>query len=355
MAAGPLTQVSDIVVPEIFTPYIQQLTEQKSRLIQSGALQNNALMNQLLGGGGLTFNVPSFKDLDDDDENVSSDEVADIYALAASGGSPALPGSFNDSIPHKVGTATEIAVRMNRNSSWSSADLASVLAGADPMQAIGNRVSMYWTRRLQAAFVATMTGVFADNTANDGADYTNDVSGGSFIDGVTNFSAEAFIDAQVTMGDSAEDLSIMMVHSVVYARMKKNNLIDFIPDARGETQIATFLGHEVIVDDSMVNASNVYDTWIFGAGAVQFGRGNPKVPTEVERQAAAGNGGGQEILHSRVEWSLHPVGHAYTGTAANGGPSNAATSNNLAAAGSWNRVYTERKQIKVARLITREA
>ena len=31
------TRISDVVVPEIFSPYVQQVTEEKSRLIRSGA------------------------------------------------------------------------------------------------------------------------------------------------------------------------------------------------------------------------------------------------------------------------------------------------------------------------------
>ena len=81
----------------------------------------------------------------------------------------------------------------------------------------------------------------------------------------------------------------------------------------------------------------------------------PRSRPEVERKAGAGNGGGADVLYNRVEWLMHPVGHAYIGTAPKGGPSNAATSNNLAAAGSWSRVFPERKQIKIARLITRES
>ncbi|HNQ99226.1 MAG TPA: major capsid protein, partial [Trueperaceae bacterium] len=208
---------------------------------------------------------------------------------------------------------------------------------------------------LQAATVATMNGVIADNAANDSGDYAVDISGVSFVDGVTNFSAEAFLDAATTMGDSMGDLVAVIVHSVVYNRMQKNNLIDFIPDARGEVNIPTFLGRRVVVDDGMPRTGNVYDTWLFGAGALRLGNGSPKVPTEVDRVPAAGNGGGQEVLYSRIEWSIHPVGHAYVGTPASGGPSNANTANNLAAATSWNRVYAERKQIKFARLVTREA
>ncbi len=105
----------------------------------------------------------------------------------------------------------------------------------------------------------------------------------------------------------------------------------------------------------MPRTGAVYDSWLFGAGSFRLGMGSPKVPTEVEREAGGGNGGGQEILYSRQEWSIHPVGHAYTGTAPNGGPGNSAGANDLNNAGSWNRVYPERKQIKFARLITREA
>ena len=191
MAAGPLTQVTDVVVPEIFTPYIQQQTEEKARLVQSGVLARNALMDQLLGGGGLTFNVPSFRDLDNDADNISTDDVADMIALSASGGTPALPGSFNDSIPLKVETDTEIAVRLSRNNSWSSADLAAALAGADPLSSIASNVAYYWQRRLQAIFIATWNGVIADNVANDAGDYQNYISGGAFGDGVTDLSAEA--------------------------------------------------------------------------------------------------------------------------------------------------------------------
>lgn len=344
MAAGPITQIADVVVPEIFTPYVQQLTEEKARIIQSGVAARDPAMDELLAGGGLTFNVPSFQDLDNDTDRVSTDTSVDDFA-----GGTARP------VPLKTGTAQEVAVRLNRNNSWSSADLAATLAGADPMESIASRVAFYWTRRLQAVFIATLNGVIKDNVANDSADFENDISGASYVAGVTDFSAEAFIDAAVTMGDSMEDLTAVMVHSVVFSRMQKNNLIDFIPDSTGAIQIPTFLGREVLVDDGVPATANVYDTWLFGTGAFRLGVGVPKVPTEVEREAGGGNGGGQEILYSRQEWSIHPVGHAYTGTAPNGGPGNGTGANELNNAGSWNRVFSERKQIKFARLVTREA
>lgn len=350
MATGPTTLISDVIVPEIFNPYVQQMTEEKSRLIASGAVVRSAQLDQDLAGGGLTFNAPSFKDLDNEEENVSTDVADDDFT-----------GGSANSTPKKTGTSNEIAVRLSRNQSWSSSDLTSALAGVDPMNSIADRVSTYWARRLQAAFVATVNGLFADNDAAPAGtehvqgDLTNDISGVSYSAGVTDFSAPAFIDAAVTMGDSMGDLTMVCVHSIVYARMQKNNLIDFIPDSRGETMIPTFLGRIVIVDDGVPSpSSGIYHTWLFGGGAALLGMGAPKVPTETARKPDAGNGGGQEVLYNRVEWSIHPVGHKYAGTPANGGPSNAATANNLANAASWQRVYPERKQIKIARLITRE-
>lgn len=363
MAVGPLTQVADIIVPEIFTPYIQQLTEEKARLVQSGVISRNALLDQLLSGGGLTFNIPSFRDLDSDADRVSTD-VAD----------PRYNATYLQTVvPNKIETSQEIAVRLSRNNSWSTADLAAALAGADPLAAIANRVGFYWARRLQTAFIAMMVGLFNDNEAAPSGtdthvanDMTNDIIGGGFIDGVTNFSAEAFLDAAVTMGDSQEDLVAVMVHSVVFNRMQKNNLIDFIPDAEGRVRIATFLGREVIIDDSIPNgtagghaAAGIYSTWLFGTGAVQMGVGIPKVPTEVARRPEGGNGGGQDVLHSRVEWALHPVGNRFAGTSPDGGPANgslaAPAANELSHLASWSRIFPERKQIKIARLLTREA
>lgn len=350
MATGPTTLITDVVVPEVFTPYVQQLTEEKSRMITSGAVIRDAALDGLLAGGGLTFNAPSFKDLDNDEANVSDDTADDDFT-----------GGSANSAPKKTGTSQETAVRLSRNQSWSSSDLTGDLAGADPMQSIATRVGDYWARMAQRAFIATVKGIFADNDAAPSAsehvqyDLTNDVSGSSFIDGVTNFTAEAFLDAAVTMGDSQDQLGLVMVHSIVYNRMQKNNLIDFIPDARGETNIPTFLGRIVIVDDNMPATGGVYQSWLFGAGAVRWGVGSPKVPTETARKPDAGNGGGQEVLYSRVQWCLHPVGHQYIGTAPDGGPDNTANTHMLAAAGSWKRVFPERKQIKIARLITREA
>lgn len=179
------------------------------------------------------------------------------------------------------------------------------------------------------------------------------LNGGTFKDGVTNFNPSGFIAATGTMGDSMEELSMVMMHSVVYQRLQNLNLIDFIPDARGEVVIRQYMGREVILDDSMPFdlTTGKYETWLFGGGATALGVGSPKVPVAIKRKEEANQGAGEETLFNRWEWIIHPVGHAYAGpTTVKGGPTNSV----LETGTSWKRVFAERKQIKIARLVTME-
>ncbi len=348
-------RIADVVVPEIFAPYVQTLTEQKTALIDSGVVVRDPALDGFLAGGGTTFNAPSWRDIDDD-SNILADRVSDDN-----------PASI--AVPNKIQTNQELATRLSRNQSWKTMDLVAALSGDDPTNAIANRVASYWRRRLQAVFIGTWAGIFSDNAAvapnddpragitNNAAqdDLTVDISG-VFTPGVTDFSAKAFIDAITTAGDSQSDFVAVMMHSIVFSKAQKNNLIDFIPDSTNAAavDIPTFLGRRVIVDDTMPNAAGVFDTWIFGASASRWGVGNPKVPAEVDRIPAQGNGGGAEELYSRIEWSMHPVGHRFlSGAVANpdGGPTNAEIADGV---NNWARTFPERKQIKAARLVTTE-
>lgn len=343
------TVLADVIVPSVFAPYVQQMTEEKSALVQSGAVVRSEVLDDFLAGGGKTFDVPSWQDLGNVDDNVSTDAQGSSIT------------------PENIDSSQETAVRLNRNQSWGAPNLLANVAGSDPMDVAANRVAGYWIRRLQAILIAMQSGINKDNGTNDSGDYAIDIAGASFSDGVTNFSAEAFVDAANTLGDSEEDTRVVFMHSVVKGRMQKNNLIDFIPDSEGRVRIPTFQGRIVVVDDTMPSGTSVvradgtagvagmYETWLFGPGQIQWGVGTHKRPIELDSQPLAGDGGGVETLSSRVVWSLHSTGHRYIGTAPTGGPSNAASANNLNIATSWDRVYPERKQIKFARLITRES
>ena len=336
-----LVDVAAVIVPSEFTAYTQQLTATKSNFIQSGVMATNDLFDQLLAGGGTTFNLPFWNDLADTEANVSTDVVADVIGGTLSTG---------DAVPLAITTGKEIAIRMSRNQSWSAADLAGDLAGSDPMEAIAQRVSAYWARQIQLSVLAVIKGVLAENVANDSGDMVNDIHTAGSVTDANRFSAEAMLDAIQTMGDSGEDLAAVAVHSIVYRRMQKLNLIDYIPDSQGVVNIPVYLGRRVIVDDALVGVTDTnatYVTYLFGAGALAFGQGSARVPTEVSRYALAGAGGGQEVLTSRVEQLIHPRGFKFIGSPTDDSPTNT----EFATSTSWDRVFA-RKKCRIAMLRT---
>lgn len=338
------TQIADVVVPSVFTPYMQLLSTERSAFVQSGVAVTDPEFDSLLAGGGRTFDMPFWNDLGNTEARVSGDAVAGVQ-------SGTIPGT--DAIPDEITSGREVAIRHSRNYSWSSADLASALAGEDPQDAIASRVADYWVRQDQRMLIASIQGIIADNIANDSGDMVNNIATAGAVSDANRWSAEAFIDAVQTMGDQGENLVAVAVHSVVYARMKKLNLIDFIPDSNGVVNIPTFHGRRVIVDDGLPNfltgANQTYSCYLFGAGAIAFGTGSPKVPTEVDRRPEAGGGGGQEVLYSRREILLHPRGFAWLATPGSGQAGQSPTNAELATATNWDRRFA-RKLVRLAEL-----
>jgi len=398
----PTTRIEDVVTPDTFSGYVRQRTEEKWNLLQAGVVARDPFLDNLLEGnasqqgGGVIFQIPSWQPLDSTDaDNVSTDATADILRLVGGGvageifdaltsgqslgsgltGAVLAATARGDSVPAKILSSLETAVRLSRNKSWTANDLASRLAGDNAMDAIVDLQSDYWRIRLQKVMIASAQGVFNDNDAAPAGtehvqgDLTNDVSGGAFVDGTTNIQAENVIDTLALMGDSSDDVVAMMVHSTVMATLRKNNLIDFVPDSINglAVRIPTFQGRRLIQDDSMPNpagdatigaqtAAGIYHTWLLGSDAFRYGTADPAVPTAIHREELAGNGAGQEVLTNRVEWMVHPSGHAFQiASPPPGGPANANAAGGLSHVDSWQRVFPERKQIKIVRLITRES
>ncbi len=337
------TRVSDLIIPSQFAAYNNVRTAALCNLVQSGVIVRDPDIDRLLAGDGLTFNLPFFNSLANEDEETSSDD-------------PSVESS-----PSNLTTGQEIGVRLSRNKSWSSMDINAALMSPDPMNKLLELTTPYWNLRLQNLFIIMLNGILASNAvaAVDASDKHNindmtyDASGTAYTANVTNFNAANLNMAIQTMGDNREKLSTIIMHSAVYNRALLNNLIAFIPDSTNmaAASIPTFGGKRVIVNDFVSYTDNVYDTWIVGAGAFRLGCGIPKVPFEMHRRPLAGNGGGQDILTNRVEWCLHPTGHKYVGATSVGGASNT----QLADAASWARIFPERKQVAIARLRTREA
>lgn len=311
------TKLADVLVPDVWAQYVIERTAEKSELFQSGILTdltNDMRVSSALAGGTIV-NLPFYQDLSGDDEVI--DDTTDLTI-------------------NKIDTDKDVAAVLIRAKVFGATDLSGELSGDDPMGAIADRFADYWTRRMQAVLISTLNGAMAGVTDN-----VLDIS--SLSGAAANFDGEAFIDATGKLGDHQDILAAMAVHSATYSVMKKQGLIDFIPDQNGAETIPTYQGKRLIVDDGMPVSSGTYTSYLFAAGSIAYAEGSPKVPAEADREAL--KNGGQEFIVNRKKFVMHPRGIAWTpgsGVPAKPTPSNA----ELAASGNWNQVY-ESKNIRI--------
>ena len=300
-----VTKIADVVVPELFTPYVIERTAEKSRILQSGIAVANPKLNELVTAGGVTMQMPFWKDLQGDDE-VLSDETP--------------------LTPHKIGSGKDIAALLMRGNAWGANDLAGALAGDDPMDAIVDLVADYWARKEQKTLLSVLKGVFANAAM---ADHVLDRSTEGIEGGV-------ILDGKQLLGDAADQLQAVMMHSATYTELQKQKAIEYkeVVDPNGNNiQIPTYMGYSVVVDDSMPKEGDVYTTYLFAKGVIGRGEGTPvsMVSTETDRDSLAG----EDYLINRRAFVLHPFGIKWKGTPEGVTPSN----EELANGENWERVY----------------
>lgn len=307
------TLLSDVFVPDVWRQYVIERTAAKSAVFQSGIISD---LQDVLGPnmGGSTVNMPFWQDLTGADEVI--DDAANLTV-------------------NKINSERDIAAVLQRGKVFGASDLSGDMAGSDPMQAIGELFAGYWARRFQDVLISVLAGAMG---AANMTDNVLDISG--LTGGAENFDAEAFIDAAAKLGDHQDDLTAVAVHSATYTVMKKQDLIDFLPDSQTGTPIATYMGKRLIVDDGMPVATDVYTTYLFPTGAIGYAEGMPKVPAAVDRDELAG--GGTEYIVNRRRFVLHPRGVKWIGTPAGVSATNA----ELATTTTWTRVY-EPKNVRI--------
>ena len=144
-------------------------------------------------------------------------------------------------------------------------NLASELSGDNALVRIQERAAAYWTRQTQRRLIASLNGILADNVANDGGDMVLDISGAAGA--AAEFTTVAVIDAAGTMGNQMGNVAGIAVHSDIYRKMLKLDLVEFIPDSQGR-MIASYRGMATIVDDLLPVADGDYTSVLFAPGAV---------------------------------------------------------------------------------------
>jgi hypothetical protein len=310
------TKIADVIVPEVFNPYVREETIKNSALFQSGIVQTVADLQ--LGGlkGGTTIAMPFWKDLGGAEEILS-----DTTPLGVD----------------KVTSGQDLAVLHARGKAWGVNDLAKALAGSDPMAAIADRVVTYWDDRHQIQLLSTLEGIFASGDLDA---HIHDISGETGEDAL--LTGNSVVDALYKMGDQSGKLTSAAFHSTTVAALVKQGLIEFRNDAEGNPTLPFYMGKRVIQTDEMpVLSGGVYVSYLFGAGAFGYADADAPVPTETDRDSLQG----EDILINRKHFVLHPRGVAWQGDPAGVSPTNV----ELEDGDNWNLVWQE-KNVRIVQV-----
>lgn len=315
-----LTQIIDVVTPEVYNTYMQQFTAEKSAFVQSGITVSDPRVSKNITEGGLLVNMPFWNDLSGDDE------VLDDGDTELSTG--------------KITASKQVAAVLYRGRAWKVNELSAVVSGDDPLKALMNRVAAYWARREQAALLSTMKGLFSTGGTLE-ATHQLDIS--AEVGTASKIGSNAILDTKQLLGDSADRIQSIALHSAVFTELQKQQLIEFIPDANNPNiRIPYYLGYRIAaIDDGLPKegsgADTVFTTYLFGNGSIGRNEGSPADLTtfETAREATKGN----DIVVTRRAMVLHPYGVKFTDSvSADTTPANL----ELANVTNWQKVYEDK-------------
>ena len=72
------TKISDIIVPEVFNPYVVERTAELTAFLTGGIVTADAAFNALASQGGTTINMPFYTDLTGESEILSDSSALTV-------------------------------------------------------------------------------------------------------------------------------------------------------------------------------------------------------------------------------------------------------------------------------------
>ena len=328
---------SDIIVPEVFTPYVIEQTTQRDAFLASGVVRPMAELNATEGGDFI--NVPFWK------ANLSGDfeVLSDSSSLT----------------PGKITADKQVGVILHRGRAFEARDLAALAAGSDPMAAIGAKVADYVANQRQKDLLSCLKGVFGTlGTTSSSAAFFDLTIDGESGDTPTVLSPRHVAEARSLLGDQGDKLAAVCMHSKVYYDLVERRAIDYVStaDARGTSTtqsggsmvaafgnptVPTYMGLRVIVSDDVQTegsgATSEYATYFFTEGAVASGE-QMAMQTETDRDILAKS----DAMSIDLHYCYHPVGSKWAVTTTN--PTRA----QLETVSNWSKVY-ELKNLGIVR------
>lgn len=261
----------------------------------AGVMTSSAAIAATLNdGAGIRTEVEAWNDLTYQESNVSNDDPTD------------------HAVPLKMDTKLWGAVRNHRNMGVSGMNIVQDFTAQDPIAALSSRVANYKNNDEVALFFAVLDGITkTTDTATKALIKTMDAG----LD-----VAQLIKAVQAAKGDNGGVVTAVGMSSANKLTLRLANLIEYRAGSEQITDFGRIAGLNIIEDDR-------FGDRIVGMGPGLFHYSNApqsRKSIEVESDASAGHGSGQETVWFRWKQIIHPMGFDFTGSfTSKGGPTNA--------------------------------
>jgi hypothetical protein len=293
------TRIADLVPnPGVLANVVTKTFRTNNALVSSGVAVTGPEVDLLMTGGSYIQGLNFINKVDTSTFNYSSDDFDEKGAVG------------------KITAAGYMALRHDLNWGWAYTDLVRLVTKYDVKGGLVSAIPMFWSEVSENLAVASLKGALAKTAA---------LTSGTTA---TAFDLDRLIDAAATMDDPRAKKTLFLSRKTL-AKLQKLNSNAYVPAAETDLGFASFAGFGLIItetfgDDTIVVAQD---------GSIAFGTGviGGTTAMEIKRDADAGNGGGGEILRTRLSMVVAPQGFSYTGAAKPG-------LTGLAAAANWTQV-----------------
>ena len=339
------TFLSNLVTRPEFLSYTSERIFEMSRFIQSGVVQRNSALDAR--AGGTRVRVPFFDALNPTEEQIKS---SNDWGTSGAG----YLTSQN------VTADEQIMTILHRGFQYATDDLSKLGSGADPLAHVRDQLAAAINKKKTATLIAQLNGLFGNISGSGvlGANTVN-VTGTTSATSDNYLTAANVIKAKQKLGERGDELTAIAMHSAVAGYLEQTGYLQVqvsggsVSAASGLVGVPynTFAGLRVIVDDQIGVISggtathlNKYPVYLFGAGVVAEGiQQDLRVETDRNKSSF------QDLLIVDYHYGYHVNGTKWS--AAGDNPTNASTSGNLAATGSWGLAYDNAKNVPLVRLL----
>ena len=285
---------------EVFTGMMQEADYWRTPIIASGVVRDDPSIMDAIGDHGNVATIPFYIPL-----NAHLDGMG---ALNNDG--------LTNNTPVEIGGGKQTCMLIQRMKAFKAKDFTKELTGADPLTYIRNRIAGYYAQVWEDELMNIVKAVLGVTGL---ADHVTDLTAEASADDQV-VSATTLIDAeQKALGDMAEGLGLLIMHSKIFASYKKMELVDYdkyTVDGVIEKEITlpTIGGKHVLVTDygtaeAITGTSNYtqYNTYLLGEGAfLSCDKNNyeNQYTTDYDPESSAG----VEKFYTKQGKVLHPNG-----------------------------------------------